>query len=312
MLPPTTFDALGTTVTLLVTDDRARNDALAILVAEIGAIDAACSRFRSDSELALVNANAGLRSPVSALFIEALQVALRGARLTDGRVDPTVGATMRVLGYDRDFCDVDRHGPPLRVSVGRVPGWQTIEVDPRRSTVFVPAGVELDFGATAKGLCADRAARTIGAITGVGVLVSLGGDIAIGGPRRDKGWLVLVTDDHARAAESSKDAPDQHITVQSGGVATSGTTVRRWRRGEIEMHHVVDPTTGLPAAEHWRTVSVAAASCVDANIASTASIVMGADAPAWLEARAMPARLVARDGTVVTIGGWPAPIEQTC
>ena len=142
---------------------------------------------------------------------------------------------------------------------------------PGASTVFVPSGVELDFGATAKGLCADRAARAIGAATRAGVLVSLGGDISIGGPERDDGWVVLVSDDHAGSPDAvERDALGSRIAVRSGGVATSGTTVRRWRRGEIELHHVVDPRTGAPATEHWRTVSVAAASCVDANIASTA------------------------------------------
>jgi len=313
MRSPISFPALGTTATLVVTDDRAEEDARDILVAEIDAIDVACSRFRYDSELTVVNANAGRRSSVSALFMEALEVALRGARLTNGRVDPTVGSAMRVLGYDRDFDKIDRDGPPLRVSVARIPGWQTIEVDARRSTVFVPAGVELDFGATAKGLCADRAARAIGAATGVGVVVGLGGDIAIGGPEREDGWTVLVTDDHAFASSAADNAVfGQRIVVRSGGVATSGTTVRRWRRGEVEMHHVLDPATGLPAAEHWRTVSVAAASCVDANIASTASLVMGADAPGWLAARELPARLVRRDGSAVTVGGWPAPADAPC
>lgn len=309
-MQPVTFPALGTTATLLVTDDDVRDEAHAILVAEVDAIDAACSRFRSDSELAFINANAGQRTPVSARFVEALDVALRAARLTDGRVDPTVGSAMRVLGYDRDFDDVERYGPPLQVTVDRVPGWQTIEFDPLSSTVRVPAGVELDFGATAKGLCADRAAHAIGTATGAGVLVGLGGDIAIGGTTRQDGWVVLVTDDHAASPHPDDlDRIGQRILVRSGGVATSGTTVRRWHRGEIELHHVVDPRTGLPAAEHWRTVTVAAASCVDANIASTAALVMGVDAPSWLEACGLPARLVARDGTVVTVGDWPAAAE---
>jgi thiamine biosynthesis lipoprotein ApbE len=310
---PITFPALGTTATLLVTDDGIRDDAHAMLVAEVDAIDAACSRFRSDSDLAFVNANAGQRTPVSPLFIEALDVALRAARLTNGRVDPTVGTAMRVLGYDRDFDDVDRYGPPLHVTVERIPGWRTIELDARDSTVRIPVGVELDFGATAKGLCADRAAHTIGNATGAGVLVGLGGDIAIGGPIRPDGWVVLVTDDHAASPDADDvDTTGQRIVVRSGGVATSGTTVRRWRRGDIEVHHVVDPLTGMPAAEHWRTVTVAAASCVDANIAATASLVMGPDAPTWLETAKLPARLVSPQGTVVTVGGWPGPGDVSC
>ena len=308
-----TFPALGTTAELIVDEPHMLDGALALLVVEIEAIDAACSRFRTDSELARVNAGAGRPTVVSSLFIEALDVACRAAELTDGRVDPTVGKAMRVLGYDRDFDALDRSGPPLRVSVGRVPGWTTIEVDHERSTVRIPAGVELDFGATAKALCADRAAASIGGATGAGVLVGLGGDLSVGGPARDEGWPGLVTDERVAAFDADGPAAhSQRILVWGGGVATSGTTVRRWQRGEVTLHHLIDPSTGLPTGEHWRSVTVVAASCVDANIASTGALVHGAGAPDWLERQGLPARLLARDGTVIRIGGWPAEVESAC
>jgi thiamine biosynthesis lipoprotein len=302
------FPALGTTATLVMAEHAAIGRAREQLVREIDAIDIACSRFRDDSELSAVNANAGQFTPVSALFFEALEVALRGARVTGGVVDPTVGSAMRVLGYDRDFGALDRAGPPLSVSVRRVPGWETVEVDRRRATVRIPAGVELDFGATAKALCADRAAFAIADTTGVGVLVSLGGDVSVAGPAPERGWPVLIADDHAAGLEST----GPQIRIRSGGLATSGTTVRRWRRGAQELHHLVDPESGRPAAEHWRTASVAAASCVDANIASTAAIIMAHRAPGWLEARRLPARLVARDGSVQRVAGWPEDETVAC
>lgn len=294
------FPALGTTAALLVADERELGVAREILELEIDAIDRSCSRFRPDSELTRVNTAGGDSTVVSDAFLEALGVALRAARLTDGLVDPTIGTAMRTLGYDRDFAALDRNGPPLRVTVQRVSGWTAIEVDAARSTVRVPAGVELDFGATAKALCVDRAACAIGRET-AGALVGIGGDLAVAGARSD-GWRVMVTDDHA----APPDGEGQHIRIWSGGLATSGTTVRRWVRGDRALHHVVDPATGMPAVEHWRTVSVTAASCVDANIASTAALVMGARAPEWLVARGLPARLVAPDGTVTSVGGWPA------
>ena len=186
------------------------------------------------------------------------------ARLTDGLVDPTVGRAMRVLGYDRDSSRTwISDGPPLLVSVERAAGWETIEIDLRRPSVRIPRGVELDFGATAKALCADRAASAIGRATGSGVLIGLGGDVAVGGPVPAEGWTVLIADHHGATAE----AVDERIVITSGGLATSGTTARRWARGECVLHHVLDPATGLPAKEHWRTVSVSAASC-DANIAA--------------------------------------------
>jgi len=307
---PVQFAALGTTAALLVADDSVLGAARELFEAEIGTIDRACSRFRADSELTRVNAARGRRTIVSKRFLEALAVALRAAQLTDGVVDPTVGGAMRAIGYDRDFATLDREGPALRVLVRRVPGWRAIEMDADRSTVRVPDGVELDFGATAKALCVDRAADAIGRATGVGVLVGLGGDLAVGGPLREPGWSVHVTDDHA----ADPDGAGQRIRISAGGLATSGTTVRLWIRGERTLHHVVDPATGLPAAEHWRTVSVTAATCVDANIASTAALVMGQRGPRWLAEQGLPARLVAPDGAVTEVGGWPAETKagQPC
>jgi thiamine biosynthesis lipoprotein len=292
--------ALGTSATVIVATPRALEAARRTLDTELHAIDAACSRFRPDSELSRVNANPGRATQISPLFVEAMEVALRAAHMTDGIVDPTVGSVLRQLGYDRDFATVTRDGPALRVRVTTVPGWRTIMFHADAGTVMVPHGVELDFGATAKALCADRAARAAAARTNTGVLVALGGDIAIAGPPPAGGWPVRVADDHAARTGG------QTIALLSGGLATSGTTRRRWQRGGVELHHLVDSRTGRPALSPWRTVSVAAASCVDANIASTAAIVLGDRAPCWLAERELPARMVAVDGTVRVVAGWPA------
>lgn len=296
------FPALGTTA-VIVTDARDVAAVREVVDDEIRRIDLACSRFRDDSELASVTAAEGRPVEVSDVFLDALDVALRAARLTDGRVDPTVGTALRVLGYDRDFAQVPATGPPTRVRVAPVAGWRVIEVDRLRRTVRVPAGVELDFGATAKARCADRAAHAATRATaGRGVLVALGGDIAVAGCAPSGGWRIGLSDDH----RTQIDAADETVVLHDGGLATSGTTVRRWTRGGEERHHVVDPAAGRSAAPTWRTVTVAAASCVDANIATTAAIVLGRDAPAWLTSRRLPARLVASDGTIARIAGWPS------
>jgi thiamine biosynthesis lipoprotein len=304
-----TFPALGTAATVLVTpaDPGGLEAAKAAVAAEVAQMDLAASRFRPDSELAEVNRRAGQEVPASPLLIEAVRVALRAARITDGRVDPTVGRAVRLLGYDRDFAAVDPTGPPVNLRAESVPGWRLVRVDGRGATIRVPVGVELDLGSTAKALAADRAARAahLAAVresAAVGVLVSLGGDLSVVGPPPPDGWSVRVTDSHASPA----DGPGQTVSIRSGGLATSSTTVRRWERGAVTLHHIVDPLTGRPAAPCWRTVSVAAASCVDANTASTAAIILGAEAPAWLAGVRLPARLVAADGAVRVVGGWPA------
>ena len=100
-------------------------------------------------------------------------------------------------------------------------------------------------------------------------------------------------------------APGQWITLRDGGLATSSTSVRRWQTDAGEAHHLIDPSTGHPATGEWRTVSVCAACCLDANIASTASIIRGAASRDWLAAQRLPSRLVSHTGSVVHVAGWP-------
>lgn len=262
-------------------------------------IDRAASRFREDSEISRVNGAGGARVAVSEVFVRAARCALRAAQITGGDLDPTVGASLRIAGYDRDFALLR---PGAAVRFAGAAGWRCVELDDARRMIRVPAGVELDFGATAKALAADRAAALASMrIGGGGVLVSLGGDIATAGLAPAEGWPVRVTDDHA----AGPGAAGQTIALRCGGLATSSTTRRRWARGAGNVHHILDPATGAPVREHWRTVSVAAACCVDANIASTTAIIRGAGAPVWLEGAGLPARLVAVGGAVTVTGGWP-------
>jgi thiamine biosynthesis lipoprotein len=297
------FGALGTSAAVTVLDARCLPAALAIVEDELRRIDEACSRFRDDSELVLLNRSAGVPFAASPLLLEAIVVALYAAARTDGDVDPTIGRSLGALGWDSDFTVVvTRRGETPRLRMVPAAGWQRIRIDRREGTVRVPAGVEIDLGATAKALAADRCARLVHTATGSSTLVSLGGDIAVAGAAPAGGWPILVTDDH----RSDATAEGQTIAIAAGGLATSSTTVRRWRAGGREAHHIVDPRSGAPAGEVWRTVSVAARSCVDANTASTSAIVRGEGAIAWLERAGLPARLVRPDGTTVRTGGWPA------
>jgi thiamine biosynthesis lipoprotein len=287
-----------TSVVLLTTEPTGMRAAGAVLIEELAAIDDACSRFRPDSEISRVHAARGTAVQVGPLLAVAVSVALRAAELTNGVVDPTVGAAVRALGYDRDFARI-RDGDEPIAAAGPAPGWWRLEWDAERRSLMVPRGVWLDLGATAKALAADRIAARAAEAAGCGVLVSLGGDIAIGGDPPGAGWKVSVSDDHTDRK------PAVTVTLTGGGLATSGISRRRWRRGGRTVHHIVDPRTGDVAAPCWRTASVVAATCVDANIASTAAIVMGQAAPRWLTECALPARLVAEDGTVTQIAGWP-------
>jgi len=296
--------AIGTTIRIVVTDRTTLGAAKAMLSEDLSALDEACSRFRSDSELIRLESSTGKPATVSPLLAGAVGAALRGARLTEGDLDPTLGRAMEMIGYDRDFGSVPANGASLRVTVRHVPQWRQIELDEAAGLLRVPAGVRLDLGATAKAWAADRSAQRVAQELGCGVLVSLGGDIAVAGePPRD-GWAVRVQDITGDPLASTQ-GPAGLIAISSGGLATSSTSARRWQRGGDLMHHILDPRTGRPADTQWRTVSVSATSALDANIASTAAVIRGSRAPGWLARLGLPARLVAVDGSVTTIAGWP-------
>ncbi len=289
----------------MVTDPGQVVAATAILRQELDHVDRVASRFRTDSEISALHraARTGEDVRVSADLLEAISLALRAASLTDGAVDPTVGSAMCRLGYDRDFSLVAPGQPGTLPEPAPVPGWRSVAVDAGRSTVSLPTGTVLDLGATAKAWVADRASAAIGARLGCGVLVSLGGDVSVQGAP-DCGFSVGIADICGDASST------RAVAIRSGGLATSGVGNRHWLLGGHPVHHLLDPATGLPVDAVWKTVSVAAGSCVDANTASTAAMVKGEAAPAWLEGRHLPARLVRPDDSTVTVAGWPADVAD--
>lgn len=294
--------ALGGSMRVIVTRPGSLRAAKAAVDEVVAAMDRAASRFREDSELSRLNASPERDFTVSPLLAQAIGVALRGAELSGGAVDPTIGLAVRLAGYDADFAHVPADGDEIHLVAERVPGWRAIRVDLHSRTVRLPRGVEIDLGATAKALVSDLAAAAASkVIGGAGVLVSLGGDISVAGQAPPDGWTIQTSDDSAAPIDDREET----ISITSGGIATSSTTVRRWTRGGVVLHHIIDPATGLPADSCWRTASVVAASCVDANIASTAAIVMGRNALSWLLANRLPARLVDLAGNVHRVAGWP-------
>ncbi len=296
--------ALGTHVRVVVADAGALETAELLLADEISAVDRACSRFRVDSELSRVNRNPGRPVPVSPYLLLAVDTAVRTAEMTGGLVDPLLGDAIINAGYDRDFAALPPDGPPVLPARVRGQPWRRIELDRRLGTVRIPRGTRLDLGSSGKALAAQQAARRIAAATGSPVLVSLGGDISVAGPRLEQGWPVRVADRPEGGTGGTV------VLIHDGGLATSSTLLRRWRRSGVDLHHIIDPRTGMPATACWRTTTVAAASCVDANAASTAAVVMGQDAAGWLGGLGLPARLVDDDGQVITVGGWPAETDS--
>lgn len=284
-------------VRLTVTDDAALAPARRRLEELMHDVEACASRFVTSSDLSRVNDAAGRLVPVARRTVVLVDVALDAAAQTGGLVDPTIGSHVVHAGYRDDIAAFRGH----LVATGDEPlprraDWQRVEVDHELSRVGVPAGMTLDLGATCKPWTADVAAHAIAASLGTGVLVEIGGDVAVAG-RKAVPWQVLVSEQAGQRGEQ--------VGLTSGGLATSSTAARRWRTPTGPAHHIVDPRTGAPARGPWRTATVWAPTAVEANTASTAAIVLGEDAPAFLARLGLPARLVDHHGDVRTVGAWP-------
>jgi len=288
-------------VRVTVTDaamlDRARH----LVMDLMGDVERAASRFLETSDVSRVNAGAGRLVPVSGRTTALVDVALDAAARTEGLVDPTIGRHVIEAGYRDDISlvrdqlvDIGDGGPPARAD------WRCVKVDHELVRIGVPEGLSLDLGATAKPWTADTTAHTIAAFLGTGVLVEIGGDIAVAG-RRTTPWQVLV---------SERDGdPGEQVGLTAGGLATSSTSARKWHTQTGPAHHIIDPRTGASAHGPWRTATVWARSAVDANMASTAAIILGHEAEAFLHELNLPSRLVDHRGAVHTVGAWPA-LEQ--
>jgi thiamine biosynthesis lipoprotein len=296
------FEAIGTSNLILATVPSTLPAATRFALDHLADLDRAVSRFRDDSEVSRLARRARTGDvwwSASALFVEYLDAARRAAGLSDGLVDFTVGSAVIASGYDLDIELVRSRDP--RRTVPRpapVPGWRRVDAAAGRR-VWVPRGTVLDFGASAKAHAADTIAAALAARFDGGFLVNLGGDIAVAGEAPDGGWRVGV--------ETTAGAVRQVVAVTDQGVATSSTQRRSWPTAAGTVHHIVDPRTGATAPAVWAQVTCVAADALQANTASTAAIVLGEAAPAWLADRGVAARLDRPGGAVVLTPGWPAP-----
>jgi thiamine biosynthesis lipoprotein len=292
------FRALGSQIVVVTREPEQLDGVTTHARTVMETLEQTFSRFRADSELAYVESCAGQPTRCSPLFVELLQLALWAAASTDGWFDPTVRDALEAAGYDRDFAAVLTDGPaPARPALpaGR---WRAIRVDAERGLVTLPPATRLDFGGIGKSFAVDRVVRSLPAGFG-GALISAGGDLAVAGPPPEGGWLCEI-------AVGAETPTEQVVALRAGALATSGIGRRRWQRGGQELHHLIDPQTGQPGVSPWLIVSVAAGNCVAAEVAAKVGWLRGYAGPGWVAAQGLAARFQARDGRVVTVGGWPA------
>lgn len=297
----TTFRALGTEVYVGVRDARELQSARALAVEVLTDVDEVASRFRLDTDLSRVNAHPGRWVAVDPLLVAAVEAAVAAAAQTEGLVHPLLGRPLVQLGYDRDFELLVEHPDQPPVQPPPLDSWRAIGRDPA-GALRIPAGTALDLGATGKAWAADLVGAAYEQELRSGAVISVGGDLRIAHPDGTP-WPVAVSE--------RPGGPALLVGLDSGGIATSSTRVRRWTRRGVRRHHLLDPRTGRPAREVWRTVTATGPTCTAANTASTAAVVLGDEAPDWLAHRQVTARLVAHDGVVRRVGAWPDTETET-
>lgn len=251
------------------------------------------SRFLPGSEVSRLNRRPGRPVVVSPDTFTLVARSVDAWHATGGRFDPTILPAMLAAGYDRDYASVAAVAGPLGVPQP-APGCGGIRLDAAVQAVWLPAGVFVDPGGIGKGLAADLVSREIVEAGAAGALVNVGGDLRVRGtPPAGDEWTVTVEDPADRDRELAR------FGLASGAVATSSRLRRRWRAGDIDLHHLIDPTTGSAARTDVATVTVVAADAWWAEALATALCV--SPAPAALGGRHDASVLVVRaDGARIT------------
>ena len=291
-----TFRAMGTDVLVVVPADD-----LAPAAREVEALFAkweqALSRFRAGSELSALNRSVGAPFAASGLLFAVVVAALDAARATDGLFDPSLLEDLVRVGYDRSFDAVGLRVPEAAASPRGGGGWRGVALDRASRTIALPPGCALDLGGIAKGMAVDASLELLAALEIETGLVSAGGDLAVRSPlSNSRVWPVAVGEDG-----------DQIVPLLRGALATSSSLRRRWLQGDRQRHHLLDPRTGEPARSGLREVTVAAATCTQAEVAAKAIFVLGPSlGPAFAERHGLAARLVHVDGRRIVARAWPA------
>jgi thiamine biosynthesis lipoprotein len=288
---------MGTTISVLAPERRiAEASRLARELFEEW--EQALSRFRSDSEANRLSASNGRYMKLSAILFDALTTALDAARATRGVFDPALRERMIQIGYDRTFEAIGSQLPAAAYERPATTGaWRDIRTDSARRMARLPRGIGLDFGGIGKGMAVDAALDLLEEAGITPALVNGGGDLAVRGlPEGEQRWTVATP------------GKDRHwsIGLERGALATSGVERRRWRQGEVERHHLIDPRTGEPAQTGLWSVTVAAGRCAQAEVAAKTALILGEERGVdFIEEIGLGALLARDDGQWRTAGAWP-------
>jgi thiamine biosynthesis lipoprotein len=263
---------------IMETDDKDEAAAILETVAhEAWRIEHKFSRYRDDNIISRINSASGEAVEVDEETGRLLDFSDQLYQMSDGMFDVTSGILRRAWQFDQsdnipDQQQIDALLPTI--------GWGKVSWSSPRIQLL--PGMEIDLGGIGKEYAVDRCAQLVRDMSDISVLVNFGGDLAITRPRRDKqAWTI-------GRLSSEPGAPVGVIQLQQGALATSGDQHRYLEKDGVRYCHVLNPKTGWPVEDPPHTISVAAATCVEAGMLSTLALLQGKQAEAFLQAQDIP------------------------
>ena len=269
------FDAMASRceVRLTVENEPTAHSLAQLAIDEVRRIEAKYSRYRPDSVVSQISAQAGLD------WVECDDETLALLAFADQLFEQSAGLfdiTSGVLRRAWNFRQPALPGADVLRDLCALIGWRSVQRDGRR--VRLPkAGMELDFGGFGKEYAADRAAHILIARGVHNGYVNLAGDIHVMGPQgNQQPWLIGIQDPrHADRLVAS-------IPIASGALATSGDYERFFELDGHRYCHILHPQSGQPVS-HWRSVSVLAPSAIVAGSYSSIAMLQQAQGREFLE-----------------------------
>jgi thiamine biosynthesis lipoprotein len=269
---------------------------LAAAKEEVQRLEGLFSVTDPDSDIARINEAQGQPVPVSADTGELLAYGKVMAKQTDGALDPTIYPLVRAWGFTTDQYQVPGQAQ-LQELLEHV---DYTKLQLTEDTVTLPAGMELDVGALAKGYTADKLSALFEEAGVKSALMSLGGNIQTLGTKPDGSlWTIGIQDPTGEGYVGT-------LTVGEAAVVTSGAYERYFTDENGQTYgHIIDPSTGKPVDNDLLSVTVVTEQGVYADGLSTALFVMGREGAEafWRQSGDFDMILVTKDGQIYATEG---------
>ena len=253
-------------ITLYSGDPASAQGVLTALTSLLGSLDSVLSATAEDSDISRVNRSGGRPVEVSSWTGQLLSQALALCEVTGGALDITAYPAVRAWGFSTGEHRVP--SPDELAELAAEIDYKAVKVE--RDTVTLPAGMEIDLGAAAKGYAGDLLAYNVRDNGIPSALLDLGqSTIAAVGTKPDGSpWRIGVQD---------PDGGGYFAVIELADMAmgTSGGYQRYFEEDGVTYWHILDPQTAAPARSGLTSVTVVSPSALVCDGLSTALFVMG-------------------------------------